>query len=109
MRVKYNYLKGFEFDDIKVASNFDKKLDFQEIDHILVLTVQTIPRQAYMTVGYGHRLDGDGQRRFIFVLDGADDLETLRKKPFAFEELDVMFKQATEKVLSGPFVYISDD
>src|SRR4051794_1009977 len=104
MRVKYNYLKGYKFDDIKAASNFDK-----EINHILVLTVDTIPRQAYMTVGYGHRLDGDGQWRFIFVLDGADDLETLEKRPFAFEELDVMFKQATEKVLSRPFVYISDD
>jgi hypothetical protein len=109
MRVKYHYLKGYEFDDIKAASNFGQELDLQEIDHILVLTVETIPRQAYMTVGYRHQLDGDGQRRFIFVLDGADDLETLEKRPFSFKELDTMFQQATEKVLSGPFVYVSDD
>ena len=109
MRVKCRYLKGYEFDHIKAASNFDEELDLQEIDHILVLTVEAIPRHAYMTVGYGHRLDGDGQRRFIFVLDGADDLETLEKKPLSLNDLDVRFKQATEKVLSGPFVYVSDE
>ena len=43
------------------------------------------------------------------MLDGADDKECLEKKPFAFEVLDSMFKQATEMVLSGPSIYVSDD
>ena len=109
MRVKYNYLKGYEFDRIKAASNFDEEPNSQGIDHVLALTVDTIPRQAYMTVGCGHRIDGDGKRRFIFVLDGADDKESLEKRPLVLEKLDLMFKQATETVLSGPFVYVSDD
>jgi hypothetical protein len=50
MRVKYNYLKGYEFDRVKAAStNFDEEPNSQGIDHILTLTVDTIPRHAYMT------------------------------------------------------------
>jgi len=62
-----------------------------------------------MRAGSGHRLDGDGKWQFVFVLDGADTKESLEKKPFVFEELDPMFKQATDMVLSGPFIYVSDD
>jgi len=108
MRNKYNYLKGYEFDSIKAASNFDARPNSQGMDHILAITVDTIPREAYIRVGSGHRLEG-GKRQFVFVLDRADDKESLEKKPFVFEELDPMFRQATEMVLSGPFVYVSDD
>ena len=109
MRAKSNYLKGYEFDELKAASNFNEELTLPSMDHNLALTVQTLPRESYMRVGCGHRVGGDGALRFIFVLDGADDLETLQNKPFIYEDLDTMFKQATEKVLSGPFVYVSED
>ena len=108
MRDRYNYFKGYEFDCIKAASNFDVKPNSPGMDHILTLTVDIIPREAYIRVGCGHRLEG-GQRQFVFVLDVADDKESLEKEPFVFEELDPMFRQATEKVLSGPFIYVSDD
>jgi hypothetical protein len=109
MRSKFNYLRGFEFDCIKAASSFGEDPNSTGMDHLLIITVRTLPREAYMRVGSGHRLEGDGKRQFIFVLDGADDKESLEKKPFMFEELDPMFKQATEIVLSGPFIYVSDD
>lgn len=109
MRVKFNYLKGYEFDESKAASHFNEELTLQSIDRNIAITVQTLPREAYLRVGCGHRVGGDGMLRFIFVLDAADDLETLENKPFVFEELDSMFKQATELVLSGPFVYVSED
>ena len=43
------------------------------------------------------------------MLDRADDKESLEKRPLVFKKLDLMFKQATETVLSGPYVYVSDD
>jgi len=76
---------------------------------ITALMVDMIPCQAYMTVGCRHWVDGDDKRRFIFVLDRADDKESLEKRPLVFKKLDLMFKQATETVLSGPYVYVSDD
>ena len=109
MRSKYRYLKGCEFDSIKAASNFDEMPNSPGMDQLLTITVDTIPREVYTRVGSGHRLEGDAKRRFIFVLDGADDKESLEKKPSVFSKLDPMFKQATEMVLSGPFIYISDD
>jgi len=60
-------------------------------------------------VGCGHHPISPYTLWFIFVLDAADDLETLQNKPFIYEDLDMMFKQATEKVLSGLFVYVSED
>lgn len=111
MRNRYNYLRGYEFDCAKAASRFDEDPNSLAMDHLLTLTVDTIPRGAYMRVGSGHRQegDGDGKRQFIFVLDAADDKETLEKKPLRVEDLDPMFRQATEVVLSGPYIYISDD
>jgi hypothetical protein len=109
MRRRYNYLKGYEFDNLKAASHFDPKPSPQAMENILTTTVDTIPREAYMRVGCGHRPEGDGKRLFIFVLDGADDKESLENKPIVFEKLDPMFQQATQWVLSGPFIYVSDD
>ena len=43
------------------------------------------------------------------VLDMADDKNILEKRPFVFENLDPMLKQAAEWVLNGPFIYVSDD
>jgi len=82
MTRRYNFLKGYEFDNVKAASNFDEKPSNS-------LGIGPAPhnhggyhsREAYLRVGSGHRLEGDGKRRFIFVLDGADDKESLEKKP----------------------------
>ncbi|KIM92225.1 hypothetical protein PILCRDRAFT_810256 [Piloderma croceum F 1598] len=110
MRCRYNFLKGYEFDSVKAASNFDEKPNSPGMDQLLTITVDTIPQERRISgLGSGHRLEGDGKRRFIFVLDGADDKESLEKKPLVIEELDPMIRQATELVLSGPFIYVSDD
>ena len=94
MRCRYNFLKGYEFDGVKAASNFDEKPNSPGMDQFFTITVDTIPREAYIRVGSGHQLEGDGMRRFIFVLDGADDKESLEKKPLVIEELNPMESSA---------------
>ena len=66
-------IKGYEFDSIKAASNFDEMPNSPGMDHLLTITVDAIASEAYMRVGSGHRLEGDAKRRFIFVLDESND------------------------------------